>query len=54
MLWQLAYTEIFVTPTFWPDFTTSHLLAALLDFQGRARRFGGVVERLGAEESGTR
>jgi len=42
LLWQLAYTEIWVTETFWPDFTPAHLLQAILDFQRRERRFGGL------------
>jgi undecaprenyl diphosphate synthase len=42
MLWQLAYTEIYVTPTLWPDFDGNHLLEALADFQKRERRYGNV------------
>ena len=42
MLWQLAYTEIFVTDTLWPDFSREEFLQILGDFQGRARRFGRV------------
>jgi len=42
LLWQMAYTEIYVTPVLWPDFREVHLLEALLDYQGRKRRFGGV------------
>ena len=42
LLWQLAYTEIYVTPTLWPDFDGSHLLEALADFQRRERRYGNV------------
>ncbi|HOW86924.1 MAG TPA: polyprenyl diphosphate synthase [Candidatus Aminicenantes bacterium] len=42
LLWQMAYTEIHVTPVLWPDFGRRHLLEALLDFQGRERRFGDV------------
>jgi undecaprenyl diphosphate synthase len=42
LLWQLAYAELHLTDTLWPDFDTSALLAALLDYQGRSRRFGGV------------
>jgi undecaprenyl diphosphate synthase len=40
LLWQLAYTEIFVTPTLWPDFDRDQLLQVLSDFQSRERRFG--------------
>ena len=42
LLWQIAYAEIWVTPTFWPDFRRRHLLEAILDYQRRERRFGGV------------
>ncbi len=43
LLWQLAYTEFWLTSTMWPDFGRIDLLKALLDFQGRERRFGGLV-----------
>ena len=42
LLWQVAYSEIHVTETLWPDFRRPHLLAAILDYQSRDRRFGGV------------
>ncbi len=42
LLWQLSYTEIHVTPKYWPDFTKADLLAALADYSGRSRRYGGV------------
>jgi len=42
MLWQLAYTEIHITPVLWPDFTRDHLFAAVRDYQRRERRFGRV------------
>lgn len=42
LLWQIAYTELVVTPTLWPDFGAAGLYRAILEFQGRARRFGGV------------
>jgi undecaprenyl diphosphate synthase len=42
LLWQLAYTEIYVTKTLWPDFDGNHLLEALADFQKRERRYGDV------------
>jgi undecaprenyl diphosphate synthase len=42
LLWQLAYTEIFVTPTLWPDFTPESFKQILNDFQSRERRFGRV------------
>ena len=42
LLWQIAYTEIYVTPTLWPDFRRAHFYQALADYQGRQRRFGSV------------
>jgi undecaprenyl diphosphate synthase len=42
LLWELAYTEIHITQTLWPDFRRAHLLEALVDYQGRDRRFGKV------------
>jgi undecaprenyl diphosphate synthase len=42
MLWQLAYTELWITDTLWPDFNRRHLFEAVEDFQGRQRRFGNV------------
>lgn len=45
LLWQIAYAEIWTTKTYWPDFTPDHLVEAILAFQGRERRFGGLVEK---------
>jgi undecaprenyl diphosphate synthase len=45
LLWQIAYTEIWVTQKFWPDFREIDLLEAILDFQGRERRFGGLSQQ---------
>ena len=42
LLWQAAYSEIYSTPIFWPDFGRDELYIALLDYQRRERRFGGV------------
>ena len=42
LLWQVAYSEIYVTPTLWPDFRRGDLLQAILDYQKRDRRFGGL------------
>lgn len=42
LLWQLAYTEIWFTPVYWPDFRRVHLLQAIVDYQRRERRFGRV------------
>jgi undecaprenyl diphosphate synthase len=43
LLWQLAYAELHITDVLWPDFDQQALVAALLDYQGRQRRFGGVA-----------
>jgi undecaprenyl diphosphate synthase len=42
LLWQIAYAELYVTDTLWPDFNRTELLRAILDFQKRERRFGGL------------
>jgi undecaprenyl diphosphate synthase len=42
LLWQLAYSEIWITNIMWPDFRRQHLLRALVDYQQRERRFGGL------------
>jgi undecaprenyl diphosphate synthase len=43
LLWQLAYTELYITPVLWPDFNRRTLLDAILDYQRRDRRFGKVT-----------
>ncbi|NOT63374.1 MAG: isoprenyl transferase [Acidobacteria bacterium] len=43
LLWQIAYAEIYVTDTLWPDFRRPDLFAALLDYQKRERRYGGLI-----------
>jgi len=43
LLWQIAYAELYVTATLWPDFTRADLLRAVLDYQRRDRRFGGLA-----------
>ncbi len=48
--WQIAYTEIFVTERYWPDFRGIHLLEAIADFQRRERRYGGLGEDCGEVE----
>jgi len=42
LLWQIAYAEIWVTSTLWPDFRRKHLFEAILDYQRRERRYGGI------------
>ena len=44
LLWQIAYAELYVTETLWPDFSRGELLRAILDYQKRDRRFGGIRE----------
>jgi undecaprenyl diphosphate synthase len=46
LLWNLAYTEIYITPCYWPDFRREELMKAIRDFQMRERRFGLVSEQL--------
>jgi undecaprenyl diphosphate synthase len=46
LLWQIAYAELYFTPTLWPDFRREHLYEALLDFQCRERRFGKTAEQI--------
>jgi undecaprenyl diphosphate synthase len=46
LLWQLAYTEIYVTKTLWPDFRKRHLIKAILNYQSRERRFGLTSDQI--------
>lgn len=46
LLWQIAYAELYFTPTLWPDFRREHLYQAIIDFQNRERRFGKTSEQL--------
>jgi undecaprenyl diphosphate synthase len=48
LLWQIAYSEIWVTGTLWPDFRRRHLFQAILDYQRRERRYGGLGPRQGS------
>jgi len=45
LLWQIAYTEIYITKTLWPDFRKEDYVSALVEFQRRERRFGGASDR---------
>ena len=54
LLWQIAYAEIFVTETLWPDFNRARLLEALLEFQSRERRYGGIREGSPSQEKPSR
>ena len=49
LLWQIAYAEIYVTETLWPDFNRARLLEAFVDFQKRERRYGGIGEGKGGK-----
>ncbi len=42
MLWQMAYSELYFTPTYWPSFSNKELQRAIISFQSRKRRFGGI------------
>jgi len=46
LLWQIAYTELYFTNVFWPDFTNQHLYEAIINYQKRERRFGKTSEQL--------
>jgi undecaprenyl diphosphate synthase len=48
LLWQIAYAEIWVTDTYWPDFRCRHLLEAILAYQKRDRRYGGIASPIPA------
>jgi undecaprenyl diphosphate synthase len=50
LLWQIAYSEIYITDRLWPDFRGIHLLEAIADFQRRERRYGGLSESVGEVE----
>jgi undecaprenyl diphosphate synthase len=53
LLWQVAYSEIFVTERLWPDFRGLHLLEAIADFQRRERRYGGLGQASGTVDEET-
>ena len=46
LLWQLAYSELYFTDTLWPDFNKEEFLKAIINFQGRERRFGKTSEQI--------
>jgi len=54
LLWQIAYAEIYVTETLWPDFSRARMLEALVDYQRRERRYGGLGGSRGHTGSGAR
>lgn len=51
LLWQLAYTEIYVTKTLWPDFRKRHLIKAIINYQKRERRFGLTSDQTGKRDA---
>ncbi|RPI03258.1 MAG: di-trans,poly-cis-decaprenylcistransferase, partial [Calditrichaeota bacterium] len=51
LLWQLAYSELYITPTLWPDFGKEEFYQAIEEYQQRERRFGQVSEQLNAESN---
>lgn len=51
LLWQLAYTELYITPVLWPDFRREHLYEAILSYQQRERRFGKISEQVKSQPS---
>ena len=46
LLWEIAYSEVYFTDVLWPDFTKQDFLKAVLDYQGRERRFGKTTEQI--------
>ncbi len=50
LLWQIAYAEFYVTETLWPDFRAQHLFEAILHYQRRERRYGGLSDSFAATE----
>ena len=54
LLWQIAYAEIFVTETLWPDFNRARLLESFVEFQKRERRYGGIREDVSDAEVSAR
>ena len=49
LLWQIAYSEIFISPVLWPDFRREHLYEAIIEYQKRERRFGKTSEQVKSE-----
>lgn len=51
LLWQIAYTEFYITPTLWPEFRKEEFLTAIEEYQKRERRFGATSDQLGGKEA---
>ena len=54
MLWQIAYTELYITKTLWPDFTKEEFLKSIISFQKRERRFGMTGDQLIIQQNSSR
>jgi undecaprenyl diphosphate synthase len=52
LLWQLAYSELYISDEYWPEFRRKHLYTAIADYQRRERRFGMISEQLDKSEQG--
>lgn len=50
LIWQAAYSELYVTPTYWPDFDKEELRKALQDYENRDRRFGRLSQKEGGQD----
>ena len=51
LLWQIAYTELYFTDTLWPDFRREDFFRAIIDYQGRERRFGKISEQVSSKKT---
>jgi undecaprenyl diphosphate synthase len=51
LLWQIAYSELYFTPVFWPDFRKKHFYQAIIDYQRRERRFGKLTSHLASKSN---
>lgn len=54
LLWQIAYSEFYITDVYWPEFNREHLYDAIRNFQKRERRFGKVSEQLKKNDKGVK
>lgn len=54
MLWQIAYTELYITKTLWPDFTKEEFVRAIINYQSRERRFGKIGEQIVSKQDKSR
>jgi undecaprenyl diphosphate synthase len=51
LLWQIAYTEFYITPTLWPEFRKEEFLTAIEEYQKRERRFGATSDQLAGKDA---